>query len=202
MNVFYDTILKSANDDRIKIKKSCIRDELQNFQESLKKIYAKVSSSTYNCLIPTTHSYYNPDAIGTHLEITQKILESLPDCLIQLIESKFSLGDKAFYYIKGYAKFMTLIYFSKFSLTPSEEVDLVWHTHQSLTIDYRNFCYNIFGKFIHHTPTVGGRSQSEKFLNSYEDTLGFYRFLFKKNPHMGLWPSSADRFDPNNFAGS
>ena len=31
-------------------------------------------------------------------------------------------------------------------------VDAIWHTHLLYTAEYANFCQQVFGQFIHHTP--------------------------------------------------
>lgn len=35
----------------------------------------------------------------------------------------------------------------------SPKVDMVWHTHILYTKDYKNFCNEVFGEYIHHTPS-------------------------------------------------
>ena len=97
---------------------------------------------------------------------------------------------------------MTLIYFTKVILTPSEETDQVWHTHQTLTIEYRNFCMKTYNRFIDHSPTVGGNEDFLKFSGYYEKTLEFYHFIFKKCPPRGIWPPKCCRFSANNVIGS
>ena len=38
-------------------------------------------------------------------------------------------------------------------LSPSEAVDLGWHTFILHTKDYAQFCHRVAGRFIHHVPT-------------------------------------------------
>ena len=35
-------------------------------------------------------------------------------------------------------------------------VDEAWHTFILFSRDYRNFCYKVFWKFIHHSPSISG----------------------------------------------
>lgn len=51
-------------------------------------------------------------------------------------------------------KFLYCCSISKNALSPALEIDLMWHQFILFTKDYRNFCYNILGKFIDHHPDV------------------------------------------------
>jgi len=35
---------------------------------------------------------------------------------------------------------------------PSQVVDVAWHEFILFTLQYKNFCYKILGRFLHHTP--------------------------------------------------
>ena len=75
---------------------------------------------------------------------------------------------------------------------PSPFVDQVWHAHILDTHDYKAFCEQVFGHFVHHIPgdvhlPNGG------FLHDYDLTLWAYQKRFGK-PGEGLmnpmiWPS-------------
>ena len=104
--------------------------------------------------------------------------------------SKFS--QKAF---NEYKKFIYLCSISEDSLTPSDQVDQVWHLHLTYTQDYWNhFCKDVIKKEIHHNPTQGGDEQRNKFTNDYEATLNFYKKIFRSTPPKEVWPSSKIRF--------
>jgi|GEM_PF-3203879 len=53
---------------------------------------------------------------------------------------------------------LTIIWANKYPGKPldmfSSEIDNLWHTFLLFTQDYQKFCYECFGKFIHHTPTI------------------------------------------------
>jgi hypothetical protein len=55
--------------------------------------------------------------------------------------------------IKEYMVFLYLTQVCEQPISPSKEVDEIWHEHILHTNKYENDCYKTFGKFIHHFPT-------------------------------------------------
>ncbi len=102
--------------------------------------------------------------------------------------------------IEEYKKFMFLLCVSDHPLTPSDQVDQVWHLHLLYTESYWNeFCGEILKRPIHHGPTKGGKSEGDKFINYYEKTLEQYRHVFSTEPPADIWPSSEIRFGDIHF---
>jgi hypothetical protein len=102
--------------------------------------------------------------------------------------------------IEEYKKFMFLICIAPHPLTPSDQVDQVWHLHLLYTHSYWiEFCQNILGKQIHHGPTKGGKLEQDKFTDWYAKTKDLYKELFLTNPPDDIWPSSKIRFSEVNF---
>ena len=97
-----------------------------------------------------------------------------------------------------YKRFMWLCKVSNMSMTPSDEVDQVWHLHMTYMKSYQDFCENYLGKVIYHNPSKGGKSEQEKFANYYVDTLEHYHKTFGEVPPSDIWPPLNDRFG-NNF---
>jgi len=93
--------------------------------------------------------------------------------------------------VAEYRKFIFLAGLKRGQVTPSEDVDQVWHLHLVYTRDYRRFC-ECGGPFIHHGPTRGAQ-ETGRFIEQYEATLGLYREYFGEPPG-DLWPSSRERF--------
>ncbi len=61
-----------------------------------------------------------------------------------------------------------MMYFSKDPCSPSAKVDEVWHFHMSHdTLSYFKDCKEIFGNYLHHNPTEGGKKEIEKFKDLY-----------------------------------
>lgn len=102
--------------------------------------------------------------------------------------------------IEEYKKFMFLICISHQPLTPSEEVDQVWHLHLLYTRSYwKEFCAEVLKREVHHGPTRGGPEESDKFHDWYTQTLLLYKQKFKHDPPPDLWPPSRLRFRYSNF---
>jgi hypothetical protein len=99
-----------------------------------------------------------------------------------------------------YKKFMYLICRSDTALTPSEQVDQVWHLHLLYTQDYWiDFCESTLGKTIHHGPTKGGSEERHKYTTAYEVTLRKYENVFLFVSPEDIWPKTKDRFKQRNF---
>jgi hypothetical protein len=102
--------------------------------------------------------------------------------------------------IEEYKRFMFLISIADHPLTPSDQVDQVWHLHLLYTYSYWiEFCQNTLGKQIHHGPTKGGKHEQEKFTDWYAKTKDLYKELFSTDPPEDIWPSSKIRFSEINF---
>ena len=108
--------------------------------------------------------------------------------------------DFAIRSIVEYKKFIFLICNSNQPLTPSDEVDQVWHLHLLYTHSYwKEFCGAVLKKEIHHGPTKGGQSEQHKFTNWYLRTLDLYKQHFNQTPPVDIWPPEKKRFRNINF---
>jgi hypothetical protein len=86
---------------------------------------------------------------------------------------------------------------SKRMITPSEQVDHVWHTHLSQIKVYAEDMKTLFpitGKFD-HGPTMGGESENQKFEGTYKYTLHKYNSFFGQPPPE-IWEDLQLRFNP------
>ena len=102
--------------------------------------------------------------------------------------------------ILEYKRFIYLICVADHPLTPSDQVDQVWHLHLLYTQSYwEDFCKETLGRQIHHGPTKGGESEKAKFHNWYEETKKLYLKEFEEEPPPDIWPSSTRRFGEINF---
>lgn len=102
--------------------------------------------------------------------------------------------------INEYKKFIFLMCISNHPLTPSDQVDQVWHLHLLYTKSYwEDFCKATLGKQIHHGPTKGGQQEKDKYSNWYEKTIELYTSVFNKTPPQDIWPKSEVRFKEINF---
>jgi len=97
--------------------------------------------------------------------------------------------------IDEYKRFIYLACVSGRTVTPSEEVDCVWHQHLIYTRDYWDrFCGEILRRPIHHCPTQGGQVEADKYRDCYRQTLALYETEFGAVPPRDLWPEEAVRF--------
>lgn len=97
--------------------------------------------------------------------------------------------------IEEYKKFVFLAVVAGHPVTPSDQVDQVWHLHLSYTRSYwQEFCPKILHSTLHHEPTSGGSSEQLKFDDWYNKTLESYQLFFSHNPPIDIWPKSKDRF--------
>lgn len=109
-------------------------------------------------------------------------------------EQAWSL-DFATQAIAEYKRFAYLACRAGHSVTPSEEVDAVWHLHLTYTRDYwGEFCPNVLGRELHHQPTVGGASEDRRFYDQYKNTLASYAKFFGEKPPASIWAAPRQRF--------
>jgi hypothetical protein len=102
--------------------------------------------------------------------------------------------------IEEYKKFMFLLCIEQGSLTPSDEVDQVWHLHLLYTESYWDrFCPDILGMKIHHGPTKGGEPEHDRFRELYQKTLKAYFMAFNQHPPRDIWPDAETRFRATRF---
>lgn len=96
--------------------------------------------------------------------------------------------------VEEYKKFAFLAVTAGHPVTPSDQVDQVWHLHLSYTRSYwQDFCPNVLQTPLHHEPTQGGTAEQTKFDQWYNKTLDSYRQFFGEAP-VEIWPDASDRF--------
>lgn len=97
--------------------------------------------------------------------------------------------------IEEYKKFAFLAVAAGHPVTPSDQVDQVWHLHLTYTRSYWDeFCSQVLRTRLHHDPTLGGQAENQKFDSWYSKTLESYERFFGMQPPIDLWPVSKDRF--------
>ena len=98
--------------------------------------------------------------------------------------------------IDEYRRFCFLTFADAGVMTPSEEVDEVWHQHLTYTRDdWDIWCGAVLGRPLHHDPTRGGAGQAEYFRTRYGETLRAYERFFGVPPAL-YWPGTLIRFGP------
>jgi hypothetical protein len=100
--------------------------------------------------------------------------------------------------IEEYRKFCFLAVHAGHPVTPSDEVDQVWHLHLTHSRHYWDaLCRDTLERPLHHGPTQGGVAEDRKFHDWYDHTLAAYRRYFGRPP-TDLWPAGRERFDERN----
>jgi len=96
--------------------------------------------------------------------------------------------------IGEYRRFCFLAVAAPHPVTPSEEVDEVWHFHLTYSRDYWNiWCRQVLGMVLHHDPTTDGSAAQTRFREQYAATLIYYETFFGP-PDVVFWPASYQRF--------
>lgn len=130
-------------------------------------------------------SAYHPDKQGVTLPFSKRLA----------IENgwtrRFALRA-----IEEYKRFVYLACISPTQVTPSEEVDQVWHLHMVYTRAYWDeFCGKVLGRPFHHSPTEGGSTEDQKYFTQYNQTLELYKTIFGEDPPNDIWPPARQRFE-------
>lgn len=96
--------------------------------------------------------------------------------------------------LREYRRFLFLAMHAGHPVTPSDQVDQVWHLHLCYTRSYwTRLCGEVLRAPLHHEPTQGGAAEGEKFDDWYVRTMESYRRYFGE-PTVDLWPPAAMRF--------
>lgn len=110
--------------------------------------------------------------------------------------------DESYTYrvMEEYKKFVLVMCIAGHPVTPSDEVDQVWHLHLLYTRSYwEDLCENTLGQRLHHGPTKGGSAEGNKFNDWYARTLQSYREIFDAEPPSDIWRPAKIRFTEVNF---
>ncbi len=94
-----------------------------------------------------------------------------------------------------YKRFVFLALVSNHPVTPSDEIDQVWHLHLIYTKAYwEEFCKEVIRAPLHHHPTKGGKAEGDKFRKWYARTKQAYLETFGEEPPSDIWKNEHERF--------
>lgn len=110
---------------------------------------------------------YSFESPNRKLELTEIVMREklekvnsigFPQAMVLRLRVKLMLSYREVgEYVKEYRKYLYLIALSNKMVTPSEQVDHVWHLHQSWdTKAYRESTKSLYGKLLRHCPSLGG----------------------------------------------
>jgi hypothetical protein len=90
--------------------------------------------------------------------------------------------------IVEYKKFIYLGVISKYPVTPSKIIDLLWHEHLLFSASYRNFCSNVLEyNFDHQPELIESKDSTQQFQDQYNYTLALYKSEFGVTPPAEIW---------------
>jgi hypothetical protein len=99
--------------------------------------------------------------------------------------------------IQQYRRFLYLAVRAGHPVTPSQEIDEVWHLHLMYTRHYWGvLCKDVLQTDLHHGPSLGGASEHTKYHDLYCRTLDSYARIFGETPPAEFWPAAETRFRP------
>ncbi len=96
--------------------------------------------------------------------------------------------------VEEYKRFAYLAVAAGHDVTPSDEVDQVWHLHLTYTRHYWDVFCKALGVPLHHGPTAGGSLENRRYRDNYTATLASYETAFGAPPPADIWPPSEARF--------
>jgi hypothetical protein len=99
--------------------------------------------------------------------------------------------------IREYRRFVYLAVTGDRPVTPSREVDAVWHLHLTYTRGYWERLIPILPRPLHHEPTPGGQVAATIYRSQYADTKARYFAEFGENTPDAYWPPEEERFQPD-----
>lgn len=92
--------------------------------------------------------------------------------------------------IDEYRRFIYLVCISDELLSPSPDVDRVWHLHLTYTKDYwKRFCGETLGQEVHHSPGSGPSETEGRLRHAYAKTLALLAKEFGERPPIAVWPA-------------
>ncbi len=116
------------------------------------------------------------------------------DFVAKLMQGQGWTRNQALEAIEEYRRFCFLACVEGRAMTPSDQVDEVWHLHLTHTRDYWEvWCRDVLGMAIHHDPSQGGASELSLYRRHYAETLASYEQWFGASPQR-WWPGTYERF--------
>jgi hypothetical protein len=114
-----------------------------------------------------------------HLALKNRIDSFDFECLkFKLVTQKGWGLEKADQIEKLYKGFLLLsALFPERSIVPTKDIDEMWHMHILDTIKYHEECQALFGRYLHHFPYFGIRSEEDAIDHQagFNETQSIFR---------------------------
>ncbi len=159
-----------------------------------KQLWIRLKKYRFENLVPVSFADRVAGAFGTTDAFTRAFAAK--------IARKHGWSDEfAFLAIREYKKFVYLGVVSRYEVTPSSVIDIVWHEHLHFTKGYREFCRDVLHQHFDHSPElIPHQEQTTVFSAQYLKTLVFYEHEFGVEPPAEIW--GRPKFDPKPLGGS
>ncbi len=86
--------------------------------------------------------------------------------------------------VHQYRRFLTLkIRYPEANLVPTDDIDLIWHTHILDTGNYASDCQRLFGSFLHHDPYFGelGNETQADMEAMFNETSDLWKMEYEES---------------------
>lgn len=84
--------------------------------------------------------------------------------------------------VRKYKNFLILISMHPdINCVPTPEIDEVWHNHILHTRRYADDCNQIFGKYLHHQPSMATAEELALLYEGYTKTMRLYESTFQES---------------------
>ena len=146
-----------------------------------KELWKRIKKYRFENLVPPTLTERVVSAFGEPDAFTRAFAAKLA--------RKYGWSEKfAFLAIREYKKFVYLGVVSKYPVTPSKTIDIVWHEHAMFTKSYREFCEDVLRQPFDHIPElIPLEEQTNVFNDQYQKTRDFYEHEFGVIPPEEIW---------------
>ena len=146
------------------------------------------------------HPYFVKKSKDPATVLNRALSLIFPDNFVQNLMKEQLIGfNTANRWLLEYRKYLVLAYFIDKMISPSEQVDQVWHLHMTYTQHYRATYQTLIERDFKHAPSSGGSSEGKKFEDIYLETLKFYKAMFLICPPDDVWETPQQRFEMRNF---
>jgi uncharacterized protein (TIGR04222 family) len=148
----------------------------------------------------------SPDSTSVFVVKEDPLYQAIQDLRLAETDIDFPFEGKLAYqcsWTRGYSirvvaeyrRFLYLTQVSSSPIAPSDAVDQAWHLHLLQTYFYWDvMCTGLFGKSLHHTPTLSGSTGRDADISRYKNVLREYKKAFGESPPQDIWPSIEERF--------
>ena len=132
-----------------------VRDTIELYRRMRKRIFFIIFIFLSNIYLKPLHSNYmqHLDIAPIHPDVEMIDLDRIVWKVINDPYKPEMNSDEVLRAVHQYRRFLSLkLRYPKANLVPTDDIDLIWHTHILDTENYALDCQKLFGSFLHHYP--------------------------------------------------